>query len=145
MAIYKELQLQSEVFAYPIDIKLNAEDWYVRIGAPLHQLVQIRPHLFNPSLVTVNNLYGSCLFNLVADRKQRNYWSVWTEGILKADLSLANNTVIIHDKKSGQQFEFYVPNSNDLGKQEKQMLAAAIMDTWQEISKTNAGAIRAMA
>ncbi|HSR40215.1 MAG TPA: hypothetical protein VLL95_15000 [Phnomibacter sp.] len=145
MAIYKELQLQSEVFAFPIDIKLNAEDWYVRIGAPLHQVVQIRPHLFNPSLVTVNNLYGSCLFNLVADRKQGNYWTVWTEGTLKADLSLANNTVTIHDKESGQQFEFSVHNAADLGKQEKQMLAAAIMDTWQEISRTAAGTSRAMA
>jgi hypothetical protein len=138
MAIYKEIQLQSELFAFPIDIKLNAEDWYVRIGAPLHQVVQIRPHLFNASLFTVNNLYGSSMFDLLADRKHANCWSVMKDGNLKADLELAENRVTIHDKASGQRVPFTIGNVATLTRQERQLLAAAIMETWEHIGATNA-------
>lgn len=145
MAIYKELMLQSELLAYPIEVKLNAEDWYVRIGAPLHQVVQIRPHLFNPSLFTVNNLYGSSMFNLLADRKHANAWTVWQESVLKAELALEENVVTLHNKESDQQYQFAITNPDVLTKQELQMLVAAIMDTWLLTSHTSAGTQKAFA
>jgi hypothetical protein len=131
MAIYKELKLQGDGFAFPLDIKLNTEDWYVRIGAPLHQVVQIRPHLFNPSLFTVNNLYGSSMFNLVADRKSASAWTIWKDGVLQAELHLNGNEVAINEAESGKQFDLSISHSATLSKQEQQLLAAAIMDTWQ--------------
>lgn len=145
MAIYKELQLNSELLAYPIEIKLNAEDWYVRIGAPLHQVVQIRPHLFNPSLYTVSNPYGSSIFNLLSDRKHSNVWTVWKESTLTAELEMEKNVVTLHDKEDGHHCQFDVAPAETLTKQELQMLAAAIMDTWQLINKASAGASKAFA
>lgn len=145
MAIYKEIQLQSELFAYPIDIKLNAEDWYVRIGAPLHQVVQIRPHLFQPWLFTVNNLYGSSLFNLQTDRKDSNSWTVWEGKVRKAEIILKNNHFLLQEFEGDQRFDFQVSTTAALSRQELQMLAAAIMDTWQWASVPSNGAARVLA
>lgn len=145
MAIYKEIQLQSELFAYPIDIKLNAEDWYVRIGAPLHQVVQIRPHLFQPWLFTVNNLYGSSLFNLQTDRKDSNSWTVWEGKVRKAEIILENNHFLLQEFEGDQRFDFQVSTTAALSRQELQMLAAAIMDTWQWASVPSNGAARVLA
>jgi hypothetical protein len=140
MAIYKEIQLQSELFSLPVDIKLNAEDWYVRIGAPLHQVVQIRPHLFQPWLTTVNNLYGSSLFNLQADRKDANSWTVWEGRERKAEIVLKNNHFLLQEFEEDHCFGFEVSTTESLSRQELLMLAAAIMDTWQRTMKSIAKA-----
>ncbi len=59
---------------FELDVKLNLDDDYVRIGAPVHEVLQVQPHLLNAHVVTVSNLYGVPLFQLHCHRKGAASW-----------------------------------------------------------------------
>lgn len=59
---------------FDLDVKLNLDDDYIRIGAPVHEVLQVQPHLLNTHSVTVSNLYGVPLFQLHYHRKGAGRW-----------------------------------------------------------------------
>lgn len=128
MAKYNVFHLKSPLSDEPIEVKLNMADQYVRIASPYHELIQLRHQLFNPNLITVANSYGSPLFQLHAQHKNKHQWTVQKSNGESFSIGFQQGQQVeaVLTNEQSLHLQFSVLEANQPTPAEMQMIGAAL-------------------
>lgn len=137
MVAYKVYHLLSPAFDMPIEVKLNAEDSYLRIAQPFFEVVHFRTPLFQPHVLTVSNVYGVPVFHVMQVAGQQHRWAIQHEHqtLMQVDFS---ETAPAHWQVAGTSdatdpFPFAVAPGEQPNAAERQMLCAAFAVCCQHV------------
>lgn len=136
---YKTFHISCSFLQEPIAIKINFEDHYIRVMAPIYEVIHFQPTLFNQQHLVVSNLYGIPLFHVSAQMancddlhfqlQHHRQMNLVFDGAVPAKGSLRAG------KSSSAPLEkFQVIEQQALSPLEKQMIGAAIVACQQHMA-----------
>ncbi|MCU0335085.1 MAG: hypothetical protein MUF62_08535 [Chitinophagaceae bacterium] len=137
MVAYKVYHLLSPAFDMPIEVKLNAEDRYLRVAGPFFEVVHFRTPLFHPQTLAVSNVYGVPVFQVAPVAGQPQRWAIQHEHqtLMQANFvdaaSVQSNAGQAHD--ATELYPFAVLPGEQPNAAERQMLCAAFAVCCQHV------------